>query len=495
MRNFFVARIREFDIVSSMKYKTTPLGCAEAAKLLRISEQRVRKLCHEQKLDAEKIGNSWIINEDNLSSFGIKNGYIIAEDHATYNTRNKNKKKTALSFFSGAMGLDLGIEEAGFDVRLACEVDTFCRQTILMNRPNTALIGDINEYSVDKIRTYSGLSKNDEIDLIVGGPPCQAFSTAGKRQGLNDDRGNVFLKYLDLAIGLQPKVIVIENVRGLLSCPMQHRPHEQRGDGFPSLEHDELKGGALNYILERLKCSGYSYSFNLYNAANFGTPQIRERVVIVCVLNTEKIPYLVPTHSENGDYSLNKWNTFKNFVRDIDDHHHINFPKSRIKYYRMLKAGQNWKNLPIETQKEALGKSFYAGGGKTGFLRRLAWDKPAPTLVTHPAMPATDLAHPEEDRPLSIEEYKRIQEFPDDWQLAGPLVQQYKQVGNAVPKSLGKAIGNLVYDLIEGNKIVEYQHFPYSRYKRTSDKEWEADFEKMVTVTNSQSIQGELALG
>jgi DNA (cytosine-5)-methyltransferase 1 len=477
-----------------VKYKTTPIDCKKAAELLKISEQRVRKLCDDQKIEAVKVGNSWIINQDNLSAFGIMSGYILAEDHATYNTLIGSRKKTALSFFSGAMGLDLGIEDAGFDVRLVCEVDKFCRQTISMNRPNTALIGDINDYSVEKIRDYSGLTKNEELDLVVGGPPCQAFSTAGKRNGLNDNRGNVFLKYLDIAIGLQPKVIVIENVRGLLSCPMQHRPHEQRGNRFSNIEFDELEGGALNFILEKLRNSGYAYSFNLYNAANFGTPQIRERVVIVCTRDTEKIPYLVPTHSENGDYSLEKWKTFRESIKDIEKHHHIDFPESRLKYYRMIKAGYNWRSLPIEVQKEALGKSFYAGGGKTGFLRRLAWDKPSPTVVTHPAMPATDLAHPEEDRPLSIEEYKRIQEFPDNWYLSGPLVQQYKQVGNAVPKSLGKAIGKLVYSLIEGDKVEEYINFPYSRYKRTSNQEWESDFSRMVEKINSKMSQAELTL-
>ena len=146
----------------------------------------------------------------------------------------------------------------------------------------------------------------------------------------------------------------------------------------------------------------------------------------------------------------------------------------------MLKNGQNWRNLPVELQKQALGKSFYAGGGKTGFLRRLAWNKPSPTLVTHPTMPATDLAHPEEDRPLSIEEYKRIQEFPDSWELAGPLVQQYKQVGNAVPASLGYAIGKLLVDLLNHKAVPAFPGFKYSRYKNTCDSEWEAEFKKLV---------------
>lgn len=142
----------------------------------------------------------------------------------------------------------------------------------------------------------------------------------------------------------------------------------------------------------------------------------------------------------------------------------------------MLEPGQNWRNLPLEIQKEAMGKSFYAGGGKTGFYRRLAWNKPSPTLVTHPAMPATDLCHPEEDRPLSLQEYKRIQEFPDDWQLAGRLVDRYRQVGNAVPVSLGWAIGQLIVKQLNQQEIINYPFFPYSRYKNTGDLSWEKQF-------------------
>jgi DNA (cytosine-5)-methyltransferase 1 len=142
----------------------------------------------------------------------------------------------------------------------------------------------------------------------------------------------------------------------------------------------------------------------------------------------------------------------------------------------MLSAGQNWRDLPLEKQAEALGKSFFAGGGKTGFLRRLSWDKPSPTLVTHPAMPATDLGHPEEDRPLSIQEYLRIQEFPKTWRVSGSLIDQYRQIGNAVPTSLGKAIGKLLLAHDQGKRIREYEGFLYSRYLRTDDVSWENDF-------------------
>lgn len=482
---------RESDYLSQMQRKLTPKSVCQAAETLSISEQRVRKLCMEGSLAAEKVGNAWVIDADSIEDYGLKSGHIIAEDHAAYKVKSEDKP-IALSFFSGAMGLDLGVEEAGFDVRLACEVDKFCRQTISLNRPDTALLSDINDYEHNAIRDAAGLNQNEEIDLIVGGPPCQAFSTAGKREGLNDERGNVFLKYIDLSLALKPKVLIIENVRGLLSCPMKHRPHNQRGEGYPSLDLDELKGGALNYIISRLRSHGYNFSFNLYNAANYGTPQIRERVVIVCTQLTESIPYLVPTNSSDSSFGLPKWKTFKNAVKGLKSCNHINFPEKRLKYYRMLEPGQNWRNLPDELQREAMGKSYFSGGGKTGFLRRLAWDKPSPTLVTHPAMPATDLAHPEEDRPLSIEEYKRVQEFPDSWELAGPIVQQYKQVGNAVPKGLGLAMGCLARAIINGEEVEGFPDFPYSRYKNTSSADWLREFQASAHSSNQKELELQL---
>jgi DNA (cytosine-5)-methyltransferase 1 len=459
----------------------TEFTTSDAAAELNISEQRIRTLCRQGDLNARKIGNSWVINKKSLHTYGLKSAHRVAENHPAYKV--SNKKPIALSFFSGAMGLDLGIENAGFDIRLACEIDRFCRQTIALNKPDTALLGDINEYSANDIRNEAGLSSEDDIDLVMGGPPCQAFSTAGKRKGFNDNRGNVFLKYLGLALELSPKYVVIENVRGLLSCPMEHRPHNQRGSKFPSLSEDELKGGALNFVLSRLESSGYAYSFNLYNSANYGTPQTRERVIIVCSRNGVQPPFLPPTHAEDGAFGLSKWVTVQNTIQGLRNHHHLNFPEKRLKYYRMLKEGQNWRNLPESLQKEAMGKSYYSGGGKTGFLRRLAWNKPSPTLVTHPAMPATDLAHPDKDRPLSIEEYKKIQEFPDKWEFAGPLIQQYKQVGNAVPLSLGYAVGNLIKNLLDGREVATVPSFKYSRYKNTDQNSWKNDFKQRLMTS------------
>ena len=393
------------------------------------------------------------------------------------------KKIRALSFFSGAMGLDIGLEKAGIDVILACESEKFIRETIKLNRPKIKLLEDINNYSAKEIRKEAGLKAKEKIDLIVGGPPCQAFSTAGKRLSINENRGIVFIKYLELIKELNPTYFVIENVRGLLSVPLKHVPHDKRKG---KLKTKEEKGGTLNYILNYLNNIGYKVSFNLYNSANFGSPQIRERVIIIGN-KKEKLPYLTPTHSQHGEFGLKPWKTFKAAVKGLHNinHDYVKFPESRLKYYKKLKEGQNWRNLPLKLQKEALGNSYYLGGGKTGFLRRLGWNKPSPTLVTDPMMPATDLAHPVENRPLSIQEYKRIQEFPDDWKLAGSIRNQYKQIGNAVPVSLGKAIGKLIVNHILKKKIKIINNFKYSRYLYTSELNWNNSFSKKISNQKS----------
>ena len=393
------------------------------------------------------------------------------------------KKIRALSFFSGAMGLDIGLEKAGIDVILACESEKFIRETIKLNRPKIKVLEDINNYSAKEIRKEAGLKAKEKIDLIVGGPPCQAFSTAGKRLSINENRGIVFIKYLELIKELNPTYFVIENVRGLLSVPLKHVPHDKRKG---KLKTKEEKGGTLNYILNYLNNIGYKVSFNLYNSANFGSPQIRERVIIIGN-KKEKLPYLTPTHSQHGEFGLKPWKTFKAAVKGLHNinHDYVKFPESRLKYYKKLKEGQNWRNLPLKLQKEALGNSYYLGGGKTGFLRRLGWNKPSPTLVTDPMMPATDLAHPVENRPLSIQEYKRIQEFPDDWKLAGSIRNQYKQVGNAVPVSLGRAIGKLIVNHILKKKIKIINNFKYSRYLYTSELNWNNSFSKKISNQKS----------
>jgi DNA (cytosine-5)-methyltransferase 1 len=471
------------------------ISVKETSEMLDCSEQYVRQLLRYGEIGGEKIGSRWIVASESVHHYHCKkeNTNEPVPDHVRRSFSKPSLK--ALSFFSGCMGLDLGLEKEGIKVLLACEVDPAARKTIETNRPDIALIGDIRDYSAAMIREKAGLSPAEEIDVIVGGPPCQAFSSAGKRQGFNDERGNVFLTFIDLITELKPRFAVMENVRGLLSAPLKHRPHEMRGIDYPSLSQDEQRGGALLFIIRRLRASGYGISFNLYNSANFGSPQQRERVVMVCSRDGKKLPYLTPTHGEKGLYGLPQWRTLRDVLEGLpgDGHHFVKFPEKRLRYYRLLKPGQYWRDLPAELHKEALGASYDAGGGKTGFYRRLAWDRPSPTLVTHPAMPATDLAHPEENRPLSIEEYKRIQEFPDDWAIAGSLLDQYRQVGNAVPCSLGRAIARLLLTHLKDETPIIYPDFPYSRYHKTDDVSWTIEALGQLEESSSEQLSLNLA--
>lgn len=444
---------------------------SDAANLLKVTPQYVRKLIADKKLNATRIGTQWVIEEDNIHKYIDEYDIVIEpDDHERRSTSLPNI--VALSFFSGAMGLDIGMSKGGIKALLACEFNKFCRMTISKNEPDIALIGDINDYSPQRILEMAKIPADRKVDVIFGGPPCQAFSTAGARRALDDERGNVFLKYIEIIRDIKPTYVVIENVRGLLSAPYPYKDVKS-----------SIKGGALCVILDRLREAGYSISFELYNSANFGAPQIRERVVIIGKLGEKKVDYLSPTNSEKESNDLKNWRTLKDAFSVLPtnvNHHYIDFPEKRLKYFRMLKEGQYWKHLPENIQEEAMGAKLKLGGGKTGFFRRLSYAKPSPTLVTNPTMPATDLCHPTEDRPLSIEEYSAIQEFPSTWKICGPTLEQYRQIGNAVPIKLGEAIARTIIADMNNEALTQIPNFVYSRYKNTSEISWQAEMDKIL---------------
>ena len=176
---------------------STFISVNDTALKLKLTPQQIRSLCRNGKIKAEKIGNSWIIPTYSLSSYQNKRSFLAAENRTVYHSPN-SKRPIALSFFSGAMGIDIGLEKAGINTILACEIDKASRQTISLNKPDITLLGDIRDYSPQEIMASVGLKLGDEIDLVVGGPPCQAFSTAGKRQAFSDKRGNVFFTWIIL---------------------------------------------------------------------------------------------------------------------------------------------------------------------------------------------------------------------------------------------------------------------------------------------------------
>lgn len=393
-----------------------------------------------------------------------------------------------ISLFSGAMGLDLGIEKAGFHIRVCVEMDKWAAETIRNNTHIPVIEKDINSVSSDEILQVAGLKK-EEVTLLVGGPPCQAFSTAGKQRGLADFRGNVILQYIRVLSDIRPPYFIMENVRGLMSAKLNDVPicYKQ----YEAIK--SIKGSVLQFISEQFKELGYKISYALLDAANYGVPEHRERMVIIGHLG-ERIPLPSPTHSVDGSFGTSKWQTLREAIGDLEQVDNLRYVPLRAKsipYMKLLKEGENWRSLPTELAREAMGKAYNLSGGKTGFLRRLKYDEPAPTLVTSPTMPATLLCHPTQLRPLSIEEYARIQQFPERWAFQGRIETIYKQIGNAVPVGLGYAVGRQVMNHIEGridSAAEKSNRIPYSRYKNTSDNEFSSLFEERVEYIMSKGL-------
>ncbi len=369
-------------------------------------------------------------------------------------------KAISISLFSGAFGLDLGMESAGFQTASVVEKDKDAVQTIAINRPylqESCIPREIENISTQQLLEESGraLGLNrtmdvGEIDLITGGPPCQPFSTAGNRTSVMDPRGSLFMDFIRIVKEVRPRFFVMENVRGLLSAAIIHRPINQRGANYPPLEPDETSGAALKVVLTQMQELGYQVVYNLLEVADYGVPQNRQRVLFIGSRDNESITFPLATHSKDGKY-LPKWRTLKDAIADLDDPEpeFTSYSEKRLQYLRLLKAGQNWRYLPEELKKAAMGGAYHSGGGKVGFYRRLSWDKPSPTITTCPHQKATDMCHPVELRPLSVRESARIQTFPDDWIFHGSITSKYKQIGNAVPPMFAQAIGDYLYRLIQ----------------------------------------------
>lgn len=371
-----------------------------------------------------------------------------------------------LSLFSGAMGLDLGAESAGMEIKACCEIDKWCCETITRNRPKIRLYqGSVSDLDPATIGNELGLG---DSFVLIGGPPCQSFSSGGNRAGLNDARGNLVFEYFRFVRELQPAAFIFENVGNLLTAALRHRPIHLRpgkdwnlskynknnatnGDGNPALEEDEMSGSAFRYLLDELHSLRYSLTFGVVNAADYGAPQKRIRFVMLGFRDVGQCGLPQPTH---GELTNNPHVSLRDAISDLsaDPGPHSIYTEGIARLFRQVPPGGNWKDLPIEDQKLALGGSFHSGGGKTGFMRRLSWDAPAPTLTTKANRKGTSLCHPEKNRPLSVYEYRRIQGFPDNWKFSGAMNQQYQQIGNAVPVQLGQALAHKVIETLNEAK-------------------------------------------
>lgn len=370
--------------------------------------------------------------------------------------REKYKNnRDVISLFSGAMGLDIGLGKAGLNVVIGQDFEPSCVETMKANGHNV-LGGDIREIKPETLLELTGLHVGEPF-MICGGPPCQPFSTAGKRLGINDPRGSLFMDFIRMIDYIRPRFFVMENVKGIVSSPLKHVSTKERVKDDP----EQKLGTVLEVILSEFNKLGYKTVYGILDAVNYGVPQFRERFVLIGSRDNEDIFLPIPTHfqmHQNPDY---RWKTVGEVIKDLENDPGEYTPLSgdRKKYLHMVPEGGNWRDLPEEVIPIAMGGAYESGGGKVGFYRRLSYKQPSPTITTSPAQKATMLCHPRQDRPLSIKEYARIQQFPDDWKFTGTISAQYRQIGNAVPVGLAEAIGRAIISTANRTSTIETKRF------------------------------------
>jgi DNA (cytosine-5)-methyltransferase 1 len=367
---------------------------------------------------------------------------------------SRSDGRSVLSVFSGAGGLDLGLEWAGYEILAQVEMDPGCVATLKRQAKErstgTLVMGSkLENLDPEQVRDDLRLSRG-QLALLAGGPPCQPFTTSGRRQGLLDARATtLFPAYLHWVDVLDPQALLIENVDGLLSAALRHRPLTERGHGWPrDAAPEERKGSFLKWFVDELRSRNYAVSWGIAEAADYGVPQMRQRAVLQAVRGYEPVWLPKPQFGGPGQPP---YQTLKEGLRNVSHLGDVMSLSDRKKaVYREIPAGGNWRNLSDDVRKQTMGKAYVATGGKSGWWRRLAWDRPAPTILGMPDHSSTALIHPDELRCLSVNECAALQSFPPDVEFCGSKRNQYQQVGNAVPPLLGKALGQQLLAFADG---------------------------------------------
>ena len=349
---------------------------------------------------------------------------------------------TSVELFAGAGGLALGMHLAGFRHVLLNEIDPMACQTLRRNHSEwNVLEGDIHQIDFTPLH---GL-----VDFLSGGFPCQAFSYAGKKGGLNDTRGTLFFELARAVREIQPKVFMGENVKGLLS-------------------HDD--GRTLEIIRNAIAELGYTLvEPRVLKAIMYQVPQKRERLILIAIRNDiyeRGYRFKWPDPYRRIMTLRDALFAGELFDNDVPESEGQLYPAKKARVMAMVPEGGDWRDLPIDEQKEYMGGSFYLGGGKTGMARRLSMDEPSLTLTCAPAQKQTERCHPTETRPLTVREYARIQTFPDYWEFEGTVSDQYKQIGNAVPVNLAFAIGRSLIRLFND---IDAHHPEESQFEEANE--------------------------
>ena len=351
---------------------------------------------------------------------------------------------TSVELFAGAGGLALGMHLAGFRHVLLNEMDAMACQTLRRNHPEwNVLEGDIHNVDFTPLR--------DKVDFLSGGFPCQAFSYAGKKGGLNDTRGTLFFELARAVKEIRPKVFMGENVKGLLSH-----------DGGKTLEIIRNAIAELGYTLVEPR---------VLKAIMYQVPQKRERLILIAIRNDiyeQGFRFKWPDPYRRVMTLRDAFFGGTLFDEDVPKSEGQLYPAKKARVMAMVPEGGDWRDLPEDEQKKYMGGSFYLEGGKTGMARRLSMDEPSLTLTCAPAQKQTERCHPTETRPLTIREYARIQTFPDYWQFEGSMSDQYKQIGNAVPVNLAFAIGRSLIRLLNDIDAANHEESQFEEANRNA---------------------------
>ena len=364
--------------------------------------------------------------------------------------KRQEARRKYVSLFSGAMGLDIGLERAGFECVACNEIDTLAVETIRLNKPKLPVIPtSVEGVTRESLSEAAGFDVRG-IDLLAGGPPCQAFSVFGQRRGLHDGRGKLIFEFQRLVNEVRPKVFLMENVRGLHSMPLV--PKGEAPDGDDVRPEHKRAGSLLRELVRLFEETGYRVDCYLVNSVNYGAPQIRERLICIGNLYNQETHFPAPQFSNRSADGLPPFRTLGDAIGNgfVDsDSSMMNFSPRKLKYLAMVPPGGNWRSLPLEIQKESMGKSWYLKGGRSAYWRKLSFDFPCPTVVTMPNHAGTSMCHPTELRALTVGEMAAVQEFPADWQFSGSPTDKCRQIGNAVPPRLGQVAGQALMALLE----------------------------------------------
>jgi DNA (cytosine-5)-methyltransferase 1 len=358
----------------------------------------------------------------------------------------------AISLFSGAMGLDLGLEKAGFETGVCVEIDKEAVNTIKYNRPDLPVFDkSIVEISGQEL-IQAGNFENGVVPIVVGGPPCQAFSVFGNRLGIEDARGQLIFEFLRIVDETRPYAFLMENVRGLLSMSIVPKP--QKGELKKAVPNEYYQHGSLlRLVFKKFNEIGYNVNCFVVNSVNYGAPQIRERVLLIGNRFGYNVEFPQPQFSNRKEDNLPPFKTLGDVIGPgtgfLDPFPEVmNFSPRKLKYLSMVPPGGNWRSLPVDVQRESMGKSWYLKGGRSAYWRKLSFNFPCPTVVTMPNHAGTSMCHPTELRAISVGEAAAVQEFPREWAFQGTTTSKFRQIGNAVPTKLGEVAGGVLNDLI-----------------------------------------------